>query len=134
MTSRNWNPQKAIFFVAKLRSRNNSRKQQKMLTNSQLSASRILFVDIARIYGVALVFYGHIIESYMKAGSPVAAVHYKFVYSFHMPLFFILSGYIAKELLLRLSVIALLKIIAPSPTEEESTSTNRPYLSPGVHF
>ena len=54
-------------------------------------------MDIARIYGVALVFYGHIIESYMKAGSPVAAVHYKFVYSFHMPLFFILSGYIAKE-------------------------------------
>jgi acyltransferase len=68
-----------------------------MLTTSQFSASRVLFVDIARIYGVALVFYGHIIESYMKAGSPVAAMHYKFVYSFHMPLFFILSGYIAKE-------------------------------------
>ncbi|MGI9537792.1 MAG: acyltransferase family protein [Desulfocapsaceae bacterium] len=68
-----------------------------MLTTTQLSASRVLFVDIARIYGVALVFYGHIIESYMKAGSPVAAVHYKFIYSFHMPLFFILSGYIAKE-------------------------------------
>ena len=33
----------------------------------------------------------------MKAGSAVAATHYKFVYSFHMPLFFILSGYIAKE-------------------------------------
>ncbi|NNK14388.1 MAG: acyltransferase family protein [Desulfofustis sp.] len=64
---------------------------------SQISASRVLFVDIARIYGVALVYYGHIMESYMKAGSPVAAMHYKFVYSFHMPLFFILSGYIAKE-------------------------------------
>ena len=83
--------------MPKLRSGNNSKKQQKMLTNPQLSASRVFFVDIARIYGVALVFYGHIIESYMKAGSPVAAVHYKFVYSFHMPLFFILSGYIAKE-------------------------------------
>jgi acyltransferase len=33
----------------------------------------------------------------MKAGSAVAATHYKFIYSFHMPLFFILSGYIAKE-------------------------------------
>ena len=68
-----------------------------MLTNPQLSATRVFFVDIARIYGVDLVFYGHIIESYMKAGSPVAAVHYKFVFSFHIPLFFILSGYIAKE-------------------------------------
>lgn len=80
-----------------------------MLTNSQLSASRILFVDIARIYGVALVFYGHIIESYMKAGSPVAAVHYKFVYSFHMPLFFILSGYIAKEHLTNMEFSLYLK-------------------------
>ena len=70
-----------------------------MAHTSQPPASRVLFVDIARIYGVALVYYGHIIESYMKAGSPVAAMHYKFVYSFHMPLFFILSGYIAKELL-----------------------------------
>ena len=59
--------------------------------------SRVHFVDIARIYGVILVYYGHIIESYMKAGSAVAAAHYKFIYSFHMPLFFILSGYIAKE-------------------------------------
>jgi len=58
---------------------------------------RIWFIDIARIYGVALVYYGHFIESYMKAGSAIAAMHYKFIYSFHMPLFFILSGYIAKE-------------------------------------
>ena len=59
--------------------------------------TRIWFIDIARIYGVSLVYYGHFIESYMKAGSAVAAMHYKFIYSFHMPLFFILSGYIAKE-------------------------------------
>ena len=58
---------------------------------------RVRFIDIARIYGVVLVYYGHIIESYMKAGSAVAAMHYKFIYSFHMPLFFILSGYIAKQ-------------------------------------
>ena len=73
------------------------RKEQNMATASRPPASRVLFIDIARIYGVVLVYYGHIIESYMKAGSAVAAMHYKFVYSFHMPLFFILSGYIAKE-------------------------------------
>ncbi len=64
----------------------------------QLSASRIQFIDIARLYGVILVYYGHFIESCMKEGSAIAAVHYKFIYSFHMPLFFILSGYIAKDL------------------------------------
>ena len=68
-----------------------------MATASLLSVSRFWFVDIARIYGIALVYYGHFIESYMKAGSSVAAMHYKFIYAFHMPLFFILSGYIAKE-------------------------------------
>ena len=57
---------------------------------------RFDFIDIARIIGVALVYYGHLVESYMKAGNEVAALQYKFIYSFHMPLFFILSGYIAK--------------------------------------
>lgn len=80
-----------------------------MLTTSKLPASRVLFVDIARIYGVALVYYGHIIESYMKAGSPFAAMHYKFVYSFHMPLFFILSGYIAKQQLANIEFSRYLK-------------------------
>jgi acyltransferase len=63
-----------------------------------LSTSRIQFIDIARLYGVSLVYYGHFIESCMKEGSAIAAVHYKFIYSFHMPLFFILSGFIAKDL------------------------------------
>ncbi len=85
-----------------------------MLTTSQLSASRVLFIDIARIYGVTLVYYGHIIESYMKAGSPVAAMHYKFVYSFHMPLFFILSGYIAREQLANIEFSLYLKRKAAS--------------------
>jgi len=68
-----------------------------MATLSHLSVVRFRFIDIARIYGITLVYYGHFIESYMKAGSAVAAMHYKLIYSFHMPLFFILSGYIAKE-------------------------------------
>jgi len=74
-----------------------NRKEHFMATTSQLPVSRLCFVDIARIFGIALMYYGHFIESYMKAGSAVAAMHYKFIYSFHMPLFFILSGYIAKE-------------------------------------
>ena len=68
-----------------------------MNDEKQKSGSRVQFIDIARIYGVALVYYGHFIESCMKEGSAIAAMHYKFIYSFHMPLFFILSGYIARD-------------------------------------
>ena len=58
---------------------------------------RIRFIDIARFYAMALVFYGHFIEELMLLKNPAAAAHYKFIYSFHMVLFIVLSGYIAKD-------------------------------------
>ena len=67
------------------------------MTHNTSSTRRIPFIDTAKLYGIFLVYYGHIIESYMKTGSEAAAISYKFVYSFHMPLFFILSGYIAHQ-------------------------------------
>ena len=85
-----------------------------MTTPSSYPGSRVLFIDIARIYGIVLVYYGHFIESYMKAGSPVAAIQYKFIYSFHMPLFFILSGYIAREQLNNIDFSPYLKRKAAS--------------------
>lgn len=59
--------------------------------------SRIASVDIARFYGIVLVYYGHIVEQVMYTGSAEAAVQYKLIYSFHMPLFFLLSGTIVSE-------------------------------------
>ena len=58
---------------------------------------RIPAIDVARFYGIVLVYYGHVVERMMYLGSPVAAHHYKFIYSFHMILFFLLAGFIAKE-------------------------------------
>ena len=46
---------------------------------------------------MALVFYGHFIEEFMLLKNPTGALHYKFIYSFHMILFIVLAGYIAKE-------------------------------------
>ena len=85
-----------------------------MTPPSRYPGSRFYFIDIARIYGIWLVYYGHFIESYMKAGSPVAAIQYKFIYSFHMPLFFILSGYIAREQLNNIDFSLYLKRKAAS--------------------
>jgi len=61
------------------------------------TGGRILLIDVARFYGLVLVYYGHIIERVMNLGDPTATYHYKFIYSFHMPLFFLLSGYISKR-------------------------------------
>ena len=59
--------------------------------------TRFEVIDIARFYAMALVFYGHFIEEMMLLKNPVAASQYKFVYSFHMVLFIVLAGYVAKE-------------------------------------
>ncbi len=59
---------------------------------------RIGTIDAARFYGIALVFYGHFIEELMLLKNPLAASQYKFIYSFHMVLFIVLAGYVAKDL------------------------------------
>jgi acyltransferase len=60
----------------------------------QISASkRIPLLDVARFFGIILVYYGHIIERIMYLKNPVATAQYKFIYSFHMPFFFLLAGF-----------------------------------------
>ncbi len=57
---------------------------------------RVAMLDIARFYGMVLVYYGHIVERVMYLQNPAATLDYKFIYSFHMPFFFLLSGFVAK--------------------------------------
>ena len=59
--------------------------------------NRVLTLDIARFYAMALVFYGHFIERVMVLHNATAAMQYKFIYSFHMVAFIVLAGYVAKE-------------------------------------
>ena len=54
------------------------------------SKNRILWVDASRGIAMLLVILGHCIGSLNDPG-------YKFILSFHMPLFFFLSGYCAKK-------------------------------------
>lgn len=54
--------------------------------------ARIPMLDMARLLGIALVYYGHVVERIMYLENPVATAHYKFIYSFHMPFFFLLAG------------------------------------------
>lgn len=61
------------------------------------SSPRYVIIDIARFYAISLVFYGHFIEEFMLLKNAVGASQYRFIYSFHMVLFIVLAGYVAKE-------------------------------------
>jgi glycerol transport system permease protein len=65
--------------------------------DAESGKSRIAAIDIARFYAMALVFYGHFVEELMLLENPAAADQYRFIYSFHMVLFIVLAGTVAKE-------------------------------------
>ncbi|WP_022667451.1 acyltransferase family protein [Desulfospira joergensenii] len=81
------------------------------MNHIQTSRERIPAIDIARFYAMVLVYYGHIVEQVMYLGSGPAAVQYKFIYSFHMPLFFFLSGTVVADRKLALPLGRFLKLI-----------------------
>ena len=58
---------------------------------------RVNWVDTAKGLGIFLVFYGHIIQSFYLTGTSFALIQVKFIYAFHMPLFFFLSGFFWKK-------------------------------------
>jgi fucose 4-O-acetylase-like acetyltransferase len=67
-----------------------------MLKFDQVAADRIVWVDASKGLAIVLVVFGHVIGGMMargwidKAGPP--RVIYNFIYSFHMPLFFLIAG------------------------------------------
>ncbi|MFW5735180.1 MAG: acyltransferase family protein, partial [Oceanidesulfovibrio sp.] len=79
-----------------------------------LGDRRITALDIARLFGMVLVYYGHAIEQVMYLGNATAAQQYKFIYSFHMPFFFLVAGYVAKSEKLELGAGAFFKRLAAS--------------------
>lgn len=68
-----------------------------MSVETESGKGRIWVIDVARFFAMALVFYGHFIERFMLLKNPAGFAQYKFIYSFHMVVFFVLAGYVAKE-------------------------------------
>ena len=58
-----------------------------------VTENRIEFLDIAKGIAILLVVMGHLVQ-YNMTGTSATTV-FDFIYSFHMPLFFMLSGYVA---------------------------------------
>ena len=58
----------------------------------QQTTKRLDHIDIAKAIGLLLVIYGHTFRMSMRAAHPWCAFSYTFVYRFHVPLLFLLSG------------------------------------------
>ena len=62
---------------------------------------RIQWIDIARAMAMFLVFFGHLGDSWFPALKPI----FQAIYTFHMPLFFVLSGLFFKPAIEFLSLL-----------------------------
>lgn len=66
-------------------------------------SKRIEYIDIAKGIGIILVVFGHSITAAMRENSFVAQFVYNYIYSFHMSLFFIISGFLYSSTIERYS-------------------------------
>jgi acyltransferase len=75
-------------------------KKTKVVTTKnaeEASPKRLFWLDNAKALGIIAIIWGHLAENILKNYVADVTLQYKFIYSFHVPLFFILSGYIAKK-------------------------------------
>jgi len=61
------------------------------------AGSRLTWIDVAKALGIVLVFHGHLMEHFGDLVGSIAICQRRWIYSFHMPLFFLLSGLVYKE-------------------------------------
>ncbi len=64
-----------------------------MRPTSAEGRSRLDWIDTARGIGMILMFYGHVVQRGFPPSNASAADQMRFIYSFHMPLFFVMSGF-----------------------------------------
>lgn len=69
--------------------------------NIQMPNKRIIFLDYARSIALFLVVFAHLYDSHTKVAL--------FIYAFHMPLFFLISGYLHKDTYLDVLIKKLAK-------------------------
>jgi len=71
---------------------------------SRATSQRIEWVDAAKAIGIFLVFYGHFVQRFVDLGVSSALYQMRWVYAFHIPLFFLLVGLVYKDRGLSLDV------------------------------
>lgn len=67
------------------------------IPSSTKTDSRIAWVDVAKGIGIAIVFHGHLVRCFIDLGVAGAATQMRWIYAFHMPMFFMLVGFVYKD-------------------------------------
>lgn len=65
-----------------------------------MAKDRILWIDNAKAIAILLVVVGHIIQFLYSPGGFDQNIVFRYIYAFHMPLFFMLSGLVTKPLVI----------------------------------
>ena len=66
-----------------------------------MGKTRILWVDDAKCIAIIFVILGHVVQYMTNIDSFDTSFVFRFIYSFHMPLFFVLSGYCSCKSIMR---------------------------------
>ena len=61
------------------------------------NTGRIAWLDIVKLISIYLVVWGHCLQ-YLNSDSPMNNHLWVFIYSFHMPLFMLISGYFSTNI------------------------------------
>lgn len=72
------------------------RYSHSLRNNKNFMKERILYIDNLRAFAIMLVVMGHILQFTFGDSHGFDHPFFKFIYSFHMPLFFFISGMFAK--------------------------------------
>lgn len=67
--------------------------------NNQSKGKRIIWLDFAKLIAIYLVVFGHALQYLHPGTDPHYNYMWLFVYSFHMPLFMLISGYFSYSIL-----------------------------------
>jgi len=63
----------------------------------QEKQKRYYWVDIVKVIGIFLIYYGHVLQRTYRLSADAIFFQYKFIYAFHLPLFFFISGFFYKN-------------------------------------
>jgi len=87
-----------------------------------MTKQRVAFLDYAKAIGIILVVLGHVINTQGNI-LPSGKIVLQYIYSFHMPLFFIISGIIIGN-----------KINKYTPSEDKSNNSQKKGKKVGVAY
>lgn len=65
-------------------------------TSAARKSTRVAWIDGAKGLGMLAVYFGHFVESFAGLNAPGAATQMRWIYTFHIPLFFFLSGLVQR--------------------------------------